>query len=406
MNVLMISPGFPIEMPLFTRGLAQVGARVLGVGDQSPSAMDADTRKALAGYAQVPDLWDEEAVVRRVQAEARGLTIDRVECLWEPGMLLAARLREALGVPGLDLEHTRAFRDKELMKQVLDEHGVATPRHRRCRTRAECRAASEEIDYPLIIKPIAGAGSRDTYLLREPADLEDALARLEHVQEVSVEEYVEGEELTFDTVCAGGRILFENVAWYRPKPLLTHIHPWIAGQAVALRDLDVPDVQAGRELGRNVLAALGFESGFTHMEWFRRPSGEVVFGEIGARPPGGRLVHVMNYSVDADLFAGWAEAVCYGSLSQDVSKKHNAAIAFKRAEGEGRRITRIEGLERLLASYGEHVAAIDLTPVGGPRRDWHQLISGDGWVVVRHPDLAQTLEMADAFSTHLRMFAD
>ena len=27
MNVLMISPGFPNEMPLFARGLAEVGAR-------------------------------------------------------------------------------------------------------------------------------------------------------------------------------------------------------------------------------------------------------------------------------------------------------------------------------------------------------------------------------------------
>ena len=27
MNVLLISPGFPVEMPQFTRGLAEVGAR-------------------------------------------------------------------------------------------------------------------------------------------------------------------------------------------------------------------------------------------------------------------------------------------------------------------------------------------------------------------------------------------
>ena len=32
MNVLMISPGFPTEMQYFTRGLARVGARVIGLG--------------------------------------------------------------------------------------------------------------------------------------------------------------------------------------------------------------------------------------------------------------------------------------------------------------------------------------------------------------------------------------
>ena len=34
LNVLMLSPGYPAEMPFFTRGLALVGARVIGLGDQ------------------------------------------------------------------------------------------------------------------------------------------------------------------------------------------------------------------------------------------------------------------------------------------------------------------------------------------------------------------------------------
>ncbi len=45
------------------------------------------------------------------------------------------------------------------------------------------------------------------------------LPLLRHVPEVSVEEFVEAEEFTYDTVCADGRILFEHVLWYRPRPL-------------------------------------------------------------------------------------------------------------------------------------------------------------------------------------------
>ena len=53
-----------------------------------------------------------------------GERIDRVECLWEPGMILAARLREALGVPGLNVEATVPFRDKERMKRVVAASSV------------------------------------------------------------------------------------------------------------------------------------------------------------------------------------------------------------------------------------------------------------------------------------------
>jgi hypothetical protein len=141
------------------------------------------------------------------------------------------------------------------------------------------------------------------------------------------------------------------------------------------------------------------------MEWFRKPDGEVVFGEIACRPPGARSVDVMNYASDTDLFAGWAEAVVHGRFTERVERRYNAAIIFKRAQGAGR-IRRIEGLERLLAKYGEHVVLIDLLPVGAPRRNWRQTLLSDGYLIVRHPDLARTLEIADAVGTDLQLHAN
>ena len=78
-------------------------------------------------------------------------------------MVLAARIREALGIPGMTVEQTIPFRDKERMKQVLDAAGIRTPHHYRCTTATEVREAAERIGYPIIVKPIAGAGSADTY---------------------------------------------------------------------------------------------------------------------------------------------------------------------------------------------------------------------------------------------------
>ena len=52
-KVLMISPGFPAEMPLFTRALATVGAEVYGVGDQPAAALDAEVQRSLSGYLQL-----------------------------------------------------------------------------------------------------------------------------------------------------------------------------------------------------------------------------------------------------------------------------------------------------------------------------------------------------------------
>jgi len=93
MNVLLLSPGYPAEMPEFARGLAEVGATVIGVGDQPAEGLPERTRRALAAYVRVHSLFDETRCVQELHDELRGRRIDRIESLWEPLMLLAARLR-------------------------------------------------------------------------------------------------------------------------------------------------------------------------------------------------------------------------------------------------------------------------------------------------------------------------
>ena len=128
MNIVMISPGYPAEMAYFTRALATVGATVIGVGDQPPSALPGVARDALAHYEQV-NLADESGVLGALHGLARHVSIDQVECLWEPYMILAARIRESFGLPGMTVEETVPFRYKERMKQKIDAAGIRTPWH-------------------------------------------------------------------------------------------------------------------------------------------------------------------------------------------------------------------------------------------------------------------------------------
>ena len=99
MNVIMISPGYPVEMSYFTRALATVGATVIGVGDQPPDALPPAAWEGLSHYERV-SLTDEAAVLGALHGLARHAQFGLVECLWEPYMLLAAHIREVFGIPG------------------------------------------------------------------------------------------------------------------------------------------------------------------------------------------------------------------------------------------------------------------------------------------------------------------
>ncbi len=405
MNILLLSPGYPADMSEFTRALAEVDARVFGVGDSSVDGLPSMVSRYLDEYIPVRSLWDEDAVIASLQDRLRGRGLDRIECLWEPGIMLAARLRKAFGVAGLDTVQAQRFRNKELMKQALDKAQIRTPRHVAATTVNAVWEAVESIGYPIILKPIDGAGSADTYRVNDAEELKSVMPRLRHVPTVSVEEFVDGEEYTFDTITVNGKIAYYNIAWYRPRPLIARSNEWISPQVIALRDVGQPDLQAGVKMGFDVIEALNFETGFTHMEWYRMADGEVVFGEIGARPPGAHQVDQMKYACDFDVFREWANAVATGRISDDIKPKYNVANIYKRARGVGH-ITSIRGADKLQQEFGQYVVWNTLLPVGSRRRDWRQTLVSDGFIMLRHPDLVTTMTMADRVGSELQLYAE
>lgn len=405
MRVVFLSPGYPAEMPDFVRGLAEVGAQVIGVGEGPAASLPEKSRRALSEYIQVPKLFDENSLVHSLSIALRGRRVDRVESLWEPLVIAAAKVREALGVPGMSVDTVEGFRDKQLMKERVAGAGLRVPKAERARSQAEVRAAAGRLGFPLIIKPIAGAGSADTYRVDGPAQLDAVIRATAHVSEASCEEFVDGEEYTYDTICVNGVPVYENVCRYLPRPLIARTNEWISPVVVTVRDLRQPPIQAGIELGRGVLKALNMGTGFTHMEWYRKPNGEVVFGEIGCRVGGARLIDQMNFTSDIDLYREWARAVCWGKVDITHPRMYNCAIIFKRAHGQGV-IQRITGLNDFIRRNRDAILVEDLLRPGQRRRDWKQTLVSDGYLIIRAPTWEGALQIADDAAQTIGLFAE
>lgn len=404
MNVIFLSPAYPLEMQDYVRGLAEVGANVFAVGDAPAKALPPKVRRYIHEYLQVPQLFNEKDLIKRVTLWARNRGIDRCEALWEPLTLPAAKIREALGIPGMSAETVLGFRDKSIMKERIAKAGLRVPYAFRCKTEKEIRAAAERIGFPVIIKPISGAGSADTYRVNNTVELEQTILRVRHVQELSVEEFVDGREFTYDTVCVDGFPRYENVAEYLPRPLIARSNEWISPVIITVRNLKQAHLRKGIELGRGVLKALNMGDGFTHMEWYLTAKGEVVFGEIGCRPGGAHLVDQMNYTSDIDLFREWARSVCWKDVRIKNPRLYNCAIIFKRAQGKGI-IHKIEGLRKYLHQYNASVVVENLLKPGQRRRDWNATLVSDGFLIIRHPDWKVAQFLAEKVATEIHLFA-
>ena len=139
------------------------------------------------------------------------------------------------------------------------------------------------------------------------------------------------------------------------------------------------------------------------MEWYRKSDGEVVFGEIAARPPGAHTVDTMNFASDIDLFTGWAEAVVHGWMQQ-LERHYNVGAIFKRAQGAGRILTS-KGWTGSSPSSATPLPSWTCYPSGRPAR---LALLGDRRRdhVVRHPEFQRVVEMTGRFAAEVHMYAN
>ena len=282
-------------------------------------------------------------------------------------MVLAARLREALGVPGMTRRRRRSpFRDKERMKQVArrGRPAHAAPRPLRQRRRGAGTAA-EQIGFPLIVKPIAGAGSADTYRVDDERRAARRPRRACATCRRSASRSSSTATSSPSTPSAiDGEVAYFNVALYRPRPLVARSNEWISPQVLALRDVDQPTLAERRQARPRGLKALGFQSGFTHMEWYLKADGEVVFGEIGARPPGAHQVDQMNFACDIDVFREWGRAVVLGTLRRRRSSASTTSQRLQAGPRRGPDPPRSSASTGSARQYGDQIVWDNLLPVG------------------------------------------
>ncbi len=382
-NVVFAAP-FPLATTLrFARAAARLSdVRLLGIVQEPPSGEDA---RMFHDVVRVGDGLDTGQLVEAGRVlERRHGKLHRVLGILEPLQVQLAEARRALGVPGTSPETADLFRDKARMKDELRRHGLPCARHRLIRSWDDAEGFAREVGLPLVLKPPAGMACKATWRIRSLDDLRAGLTAM-HAgpnHPALAEEFLRGREFSFETITIGGQVRFASFSRYFPAPLEVVENPWIKWVVVLPRVIDGPEWDDARELGLRAVKALGLETGFTHMEWFRRDDGSLAIGEIAARPPGACIVPANGYAHDADMYRAWARAVVDDAFDGPFERKYAVGVAFLRGIGSGR-VRRVTGVEEANRKVGALAVEVRLPAPGSPRSDSYE---GDGYVIVRDPD--------------------
>ena len=381
-NVVFVAP-FPLETTLrFVRAtIGLPGVRVLGIV-QSPPHVGQGVR--WADVVQVSDALDARQLIGAVDAlQRKHGRIDRVIGVLEALQVQLAQVREHFGIDGQDVASAERFRDKAVMKETLRAAGIPCARHKMLYAPGDAADFVRKVGFPIVIKPPAGVGCRSTYRVDDEPGLAEALAELRPSTQrpLLAEEFLRGEESTFETITLHGEPVFHSISRYFPGPLDCMRNDWIQYCVQLPRDLRVPQYDDIRKVGVATVKALGMRNGVTHMEWFRRPDGSLAVGEIAMRPPGVNLVPMMGHAYGTDMFRAWARAVVDHQWDGPWTRRYSVGCAFLRGPGRGR-VTRVEGLDALQRSIGGLVVETKLPQEGQPKADGYE---GEGWVIVKHP---------------------
>ncbi len=359
------------------------GVQLAVIAQQPVSELPHRLASRLVGHWQVHDVTDVAQLTWAVrELHNRVGSVDKLFGAFEQLQVPLAEVREQFNIPGMRPEAAHRFRDKALMKATLRAAGVPCARHCLVNNAEDGWAFAREVGFPLVAKPPAGAGARNTERLASGEALGEWLKANppQPGDPLLLEEFLSGREHSLETVTINGKSVWHSLTHYDPTPLQVIEQPWVQWCVVLPREVDDPQYDDIRNIGARSLAALGMDTGVSHCEWFRRADGSVAISEIAARPPGAQITTLISRAHDIDFVRAWVEVQLFGRF-EAPERKYAVGAAYLRGQGRGR-VTALEGLDVVAKDVGALVTDYRLPTIGQQPSGSYE---GEGFIILRHP---------------------
>ena len=384
-NVIFTAPILNVNAIPTIRSVAGVTDTQVSVISQDPeTSLPPDVRGMLMDFLQVENaLSDEQLYVAATRIQEKTGKIDRMFAANEQVQVQVAIVREKLSIEGMTAETMRNFRDKSKMKAVLAKHDVPCAANQLAESTQQAWEFVHRTGYPVVAKPPAGAGAEFTYKIDDDAALHSILAKHPPglANQLLLEEYITGEEFSFDTFSVNGKMVWHSLTKYLPPPLEVKRNSWIQWRVVLPREVDTSEYDGIRKAGTKALKVLGAQTGISHMEWFRRPDGRVAISEVGMRPPGAQITTLMSRAHEFDCMGAWATLMIKGTFSPP-QRKYACGCAYLRGQGHGV-VRQVSGFDQIQGELGAMITEYRLPEIGQGSSGSYE---GEGFVIVRHPE--------------------
>ncbi|MFW6138825.1 MAG: alpha-hydroxy-acid oxidizing protein [Spirochaetota bacterium] len=314
----------------------------------------------LADYPIIMSTRDVDGTVRTARKFARTRPIHGVITVGTDASLTVAAVAQALNLPGNRVDVAEATTNKIKMRKRLGEKQVPQPGFCSCWSYQDVQEAAKKLGYPFVIKPADNMGARGVMKVDTPECIPFAFHRAKNASprgEIIAEQYMEGPELSIDSLIYRGRIHITGVAdriiEFPPYFVETgHIMP---------TNQESNKIKDALEVFENGIRALGIETGAAKGDIKLTPDGAKV-GEIASRLSGGYMsAYTYPYSSGVNLIKA-AINIALGGPPGDLRPKYSR-VACERAIIPGTGVVKsIQGVEDALDLPGVKNVFITCSP--------------------------------------------
>lgn len=337
MNVIFISPHFPVYYYNFCARLKERGARVLAIGDAPYDYISQETKDSVTEYYYCPSMHNYEDVYRAVAYYTfKYGKIDWIESENEYWLELEAKLRTDFNVTTGPKSHEMgSLRYKSKMKAVYEKAGVKVAPYALPKTVADGLAFVDKVGYPVIVKPDNGMGASDTHKLKNEDELRSFFATKNPQVPYIMETFVPGRVETFEGVTDSEKNIFISTSHVMVTAVMDNVNDHIEAIFYSQPVTKSSDIY---QIGDATVKAFNAKNRFFHFEFMRLEEdhpllgkkGELLGLEVNMRAPGAFIPDMMNYCYDVDIYTIWADMLLYDKCYYDIKRKYYVAYVGRR----------------------------------------------------------------------------
>lgn len=261
---------------------------------------------------------DIDECVKKAKEINEKIHIDGVISIVEHAVPTAAAIAKELNLTYISTETAYKARNKFEMKEAYTRHGIKVARYELISNLDEAKKFTDEIGYPIVLKPIIGGGSicvlkinSENELIKSFENLKKEIKDIYSCDSIYketidkygekiilIEEYIDGIEMSVESVNYNGKT---DVLAIHEKEMFSEIN--IFPEAFFCTPASFSD-----NIQKNIIEttiksnkALGINFGLTHTEYRLTKDNELYIIETGARMGGGPIFESVLNSTGVNM---------------------------------------------------------------------------------------------------------